>query len=127
MVKQLLILPGWDGTKKTWQDFINIAQKDYQVICLELPCFGNEPCPNKIWGIEDYANFVSKKIKELNLIEPILLGHSFGGQVAAYLAINNPKLISKLILSGPALSRPSYGSKRFLFNCIAKFGKFFFS
>ncbi|MBU0647074.1 alpha/beta hydrolase [Patescibacteria group bacterium] len=126
MVKQLLILPGWDGTKKTWQDFINIAQKDYQVICLELPCFGNEPCPNKIWGIEDYANFVSKKIKELNLIEPILLGHSFGGQVAAYLAINNPKLISKLILSGPALSRPSYGSKRFLFNCIAKFGKFFF-
>ncbi|MBU0722447.1 alpha/beta hydrolase [Patescibacteria group bacterium] len=123
---QLLILPGWDGTKKTWQDFINIARKDYEVICLELPCFGNEPCPDKIWGVKEYADFVAQKIKSLNLIKPILLGHSFGGQVAAYLAANNPELISQLILSGPTLSRPKHNLKRFIFGFMASFGKIFF-
>ncbi|MFH1232992.1 MAG: alpha/beta hydrolase [Patescibacteria group bacterium] len=126
MSKQLLILPGWGGTKETWQDFVNIAQKDYQVFCLELPCFGNESCPDKIWGIEEYAIFVAQKIKDLNLIKPVLLGHSFGGQVATYLAINNSELISELILSGPALSRPSCNFKRCIFGFIANLGKIFF-
>ncbi|MFH1233923.1 MAG: alpha/beta hydrolase [Patescibacteria group bacterium] len=126
MSKQLLILPGWDGTKKTWQDFINIAQKDYQVICLELPCFGNEPCPDKVWGVEDYADFVAQKIKSLNLIKPALLGHSFGGQVAAYLAANNPELISQLILSGPAILRHVDNFKRFILGFIANLSKYFF-
>lgn len=126
MFKQLLILPGWNGTKKTWQNFINIAQKDYEVILLELPCFGDEPCPNKVWGVEDYANFVAQKIKNLNLIKPTIIGHSFGGQVAAYLVANNPKLISQLILSGPAILRPKQNLKRFIFGFIASFSKTFF-
>ncbi|MEK7203169.1 MAG: alpha/beta hydrolase [Patescibacteria group bacterium] len=126
MAKQLLILPGWDGTKKSWQEFINIIQKDYQVICLELPCFGNKPCPDKIWGVEDYSAFVIQKIKNLNLIKPALLGHSFGGQIAANIAANNPELISQLILSGAVVSRPVNNFKKIIFGFLAIFGKFFF-
>lgn len=126
MPKQLVILPGWGGTKETWQNFIDIAQKDYEVICLELPCFGNEPCPNKVWGIENYSDFVAQKIKDLNLIKPILLGHSFGGQVATYLVANNPELISQLILSGPALLRPKQNLKKIILGIIAKLGKILF-
>jgi pimeloyl-ACP methyl ester carboxylesterase len=127
MPRQLLILPGWDGTKKTWENFINLAQKDFEVYCLELPCFGDEPCPNEIWGVENYAEFVKQKIKNLNLIKPTLLGHSFGGQVAVYLAATSPELISRLILSGAAAIRPKLNLKRFVFNSLAKTGKLFFS
>jgi len=124
---QLIILPGWDGTKKTWENFINLAQKDFEVSCLELPCFGDEPCPNEIWGVENYAEFVKQKIKNLNLIKPIILGHSFGGQVAVYLAATSPELISRLILSGAAAIRPKLNLKRFIFGLLAKIGKIFFS
>ncbi|MFA5359485.1 MAG: alpha/beta hydrolase [Patescibacteria group bacterium] len=124
---QLVILPGWDGTKKTWENFINLAQKDFEIYCLELPCFGDEPCPNEIWGVENYAEFVKQKIKNLNLIKPIMLGHSFGGQVAVYLAATSPELISQLILSGAAAIRPKLNLKRFVFGSLAKIGKIFFS
>jgi len=127
MPRQLLIIPGWGGTIESWQNFSILAQKDFQVICLELPCFGKELCPKEIWGVEDYANFVKLKIKNLNLIKPVLMGHSFGGQVAAYLAANEPQLVSRLILSGAAAIRPERNLKRLGFNIIAKTGKIFFS
>lgn len=127
MPQQLLILPGWDGTKKTWENFIKLAQNDFEVYCLELPCFGNEPCPNEIWGVENYADFVKQKITNLNLNKPIVLGHSFGGQVASYLAAKEPQLISKLILSGAAAIRPKLNLKRFIFGSLAKIGKIIFS
>ena len=115
MPRQLLIIPGWGGTRETWQKFVDLAKNDFQVICLELPCFGKEPCPKEVWGVEDYAKFVSQKIKNLNLIKPVLLGHSFGGQIAAYLAATSPQLISRLILSGAAAIRPKRNFKRIAF------------
>ncbi|MDP2736597.1 MAG: alpha/beta hydrolase [bacterium] len=127
MPRQLLIIPGWGGTRDSWQKFSELAKNDFQVICLELPCFGAQRCPKEIWGVEEYANFVSLKIKELNLIKPIVLGHSFGGQVAAKLAASQPQLISRLILSGAAAIRPERGFKRAVFSLIAKIGKIFFS
>jgi len=127
MPRQLLILPGWGGTRQSWQNFINLAQKDWQVICLELPCFDKEPCPNEVWGVAEYAEFVRQKIQNLNLIKPVILGHSFGGQIAVYLAATSPELISRLILSGAAAIRPKRSFKRFIFGGLAKTGKIFFS
>jgi len=124
---QLVILPGWDGTIESWTNFINLAQKDFEVYCLELPCFGNKPCPNEIWGVENYAEFVKQKIKALNLIEPVILGHSFGGAVAAYLVASEPQLASRLILSGASAIRQKPSFKKYIFNLIAKLGKIFFS
>jgi len=69
----LVILPGWGGNLQTWNDFIFIAKKKFDVVCIELPCFGSEPCPNKVWGVEDYADFVKNKRKELNKNKIILI------------------------------------------------------
>ena len=127
MARQLVILPGWGGTKESWKNFINLAQKNFQVTCLELPCFGDEPCPDKIWGVNDYAEFVKQKIQNLNLIKPIILGHSFGGQIAAHIAATSPQLISQLILSGASVLRPEKKLKRYIFSLLAKTGKIFFN
>lgn len=127
MPRQLLILPGWGGTKESWKNFVDLAQKDFQVICLELPCFGREPCPDQTWDVKNYADFVKQKIQNLNLIKPIVLGHSFGGQVAAYLAAAWPQSLSRLILCGASAIRQKRGFKRFIFSLMAKVGKIFFS
>lgn len=123
--QQIVIIPGWDGTRKTWKNFIQLAEKDFEVHFIDMPCFGDEPCPKEIWGVDEYAEYVKNKI--LNLEKPILLGHSFGGQVAANLVANNSDLFSRLILSGAAVMRPKYTFKRLFFNIIAKAGKLFFS
>jgi len=127
MARQLLILPGWDGTRNTWKHFINLAQNDFEVHCLDLPCFGDEPCPTEVWGIEEYAKFVNKKIKDLNLIKPVIFGHSFGGAIATLLAADHPEIFSRLILSGPAIFRQPKSFKKTVFLVLAKLGKFIFA
>ena len=129
-MQKLVILPGWGGTKETWQKFVDLAKHDFDVEVINLPCFGDEPCPKEAWGVEEYTEFVKSKIIECHSRENgnpvILLGHSFGGQVAAYFASQNSNLIDKLILFAPALLRKKPGLRSLLFGFVAKIGKLFF-
>lgn len=121
----LVIIPGWEGNKKTWEKFINISNQEFDTFCLDLPCFGEEPCPKKIWGVEDYAEYVKTKI--INYELPInLLGHSFGGQIAVLLTAKYPELVDKLILSGASVYRQKNSLKTKFFGLIAIFGKVVF-
>ncbi|MFB6226359.1 MAG: alpha/beta fold hydrolase [Candidatus Paceibacteria bacterium] len=128
----LLIVPGWGGNKKTWQGFKKYLQEheldsDIKTKILELPCFGDRPCPDEVWGVEEYAEFVNKKIKQEMESDTIyLLGHSFGGAVAARAAHNYPNTIDKLILTAPALKRPNKKFKKAIFYLISKIGKLLF-
>ena len=131
----LVILPGWGGSHETWADFAVLAEPHFHdVVVIDLPCFGNEPCPNEVWGVEEYADFVKKQIIKLsnNQIPSqggipakggvILLGHSFGGAVAVHLVAKNPEIVDKLILSGAAVYRPKNYIKRGVFGLLAKLG-----
>lgn len=124
MKPTLLILPGWGGTRQTWQQFIGIASKEINVVCLELPCFGHAPCPSVAWGVEEYANFVKLKIENLKIENCVLLGHSFGGQVATFLVANNPQICQKLILNGAAVFRKKISVKRMFLWLPGKLIKF---
>jgi len=127
----LIILPGWGGSHETWVDFVALAKPHFQdVVVIDLPCFGSEPCPTEIWGVEEYSHFVEEKIckyanqpASMQNMQIVLLGHSFGGAVATHLVANNPELVDKLILSGAAVYRPKNYLKRGLFGALAKVGK----
>lgn len=128
-MKTLVIIPGWGGSQDTWQKFINLARREFEVVCVELACFGNEPCPDSIWGVEEYADFVKKKLTEL-AADPqntVILGHSFGGQIAVQLAGNSPGICDKLILSGAAVFRKKISLTRLIFWPVAKLGNLVFS
>lgn len=128
----LVVLPGWGGNKTTWHDFFTTYRTSGNAIhILELPCFGDEPCPKDPWGIEQYAQFVSDALQDLHQQHKdksiVLLGHSFGGQVATQLLNTNlpgALLIKGLILSGAAIIRPKNYARRAIFFCISKIGKF---
>jgi pimeloyl-ACP methyl ester carboxylesterase len=123
----LLILPGWGGSNETWADFVALAKLHFQdVVVIDLPCFGTEPCPTDVWGVKEYANFVKKRINQFPNKQIILLGHSFGGAVATHLIAHNPELVDKLILSGAAVYRPKNYIRRILLGTFAKFGKVLF-
>ena len=123
----LLILPGWGGTKKTWQAFSEKASGFFDVQVLELPCFGDEPCPSTVWGIAEYAEFVKSKIQKISGKELIILGHSFGGQVAVSLVAEHENVCRKLILSGAAIIRKKHSWKNNVYKLLAVTGNFIFS
>lgn len=123
----LIILPGWGGSHETWSDFVAIAQKHFDGHVIDLPCFGSEPCPSEVWGVEEYAEFVKEKLAHFANQPIVLLGHSFGGQIAATVVAENPQMITALILSGAAIYRKKRPIKNFFFGSIAKMGKLLFS
>lgn len=126
--KILVIVPGWGGTRETWQKFIVAAADRYRMVCIELPCFGEAPCPTEVWGVAEYADFLKNKLLAVGAeaAEIILLGHSFGGVVATRLVADNPNICSRLIISGAPIIRKKGGAAKAIFWGAAKIGKIVF-
>lgn len=125
MKENLVIIPGWGGTKQSWKNFTDKAQAYFEVRCLEMPCFGDNPCPAGVWGVDEYADWVAKEIADLE--KPVILGHSFGGQIAVNLVSRSNDACSKLVLSGAAVLRPENKVKRACFSFLSRVGKTVFS
>ena len=94
----ILILPGWGETKQTFNYLINNLKENYTIYILDYPGFGNSKIPNKTLTIYDYAKTINCLIKELNIINPIIIAHSFGGRIISILISKYKLKVKKLIL-----------------------------
>lgn len=102
--KAVLILPGWGTTIDTYMSLINNISTYRTVYCLDMPGFGNSSEPESSWNLDDFVDFVLNFIKELNLDDIDIIGHSNGGRIIIKL-MNYPKLnlkINNIILIGSA-------------------------
>lgn len=107
-----LLVHGWGGTSKSLQPLAQLISSKYKTITLDLPGFGLSSDPDPDWGVEDYAKFLIDFICELRLRPVIFFGHSFGGALAIFIAVNYPNYIKKLILCGASYKRSSLSSTK---------------
>lgn len=77
----IIILPGWGDTRKTFNYMINFLKNYFTVYIIDYPGFGNTNFPDYDLTIYDYSNLIYEWIKSLNIKDPILIGHSFGGRI----------------------------------------------
>ena len=79
--KSIVLLHGW-GQNKEMMDFLGKKLPNYDILTIDLPGFGKSSEPTYAWSIDDYADCVHALVKELNIKDPLVIGHSFGGKVA---------------------------------------------
>lgn len=95
--EELVILPGWGDTRSSWNYIINLLSDYYTIYILDYPGFGNTLFPSYDMTIYDYTCMIKEWLDELNLKNPTLLGHSFGGRIlillTGYYHYNYPKII----------------------------------
>ncbi len=96
-----MALHGWGRNRR---DFVEVLD-GLDAVSVDLPGFGASPPPAGIVGASGYAELVAPLVEELGG-RPVLVGHSFGGRVAAVLAAERPELVSGLVLVGVPLLRP---------------------
>ena len=96
----ILLLHGWGCRAATFKDIQTALAATHKVYAVDFPGFGGSDEPEEVWGIDAYADWTAKLISKLSIIDPVILGHSFGGRVA--LILNKKVPISKLILTGGA-------------------------
>ncbi|MBI4038170.1 alpha/beta hydrolase [Candidatus Daviesbacteria bacterium] len=105
----IVLLHGWGGSKKSLAALADELKKSFNVLNLELPGFGDTQEPKFVWGIKDYAKYVVEQAQKQGAYNFHLFGHSFGGQVAAQVALSDPDKLKKLILCGAAVVRKKSG------------------
>ncbi len=123
---KIYILHGWvlgKQTEKNWQPLLDQLQDaGYQLVFLKIP--GLHQRLKQIWDLDDYVQWLETKLsRQQNLF---LIGHSFGGQLAARYASLHQEQIDKLVLIGPAGIKDNSWSirlKRAIFGLAAKIGK----
>ncbi|MBZ1345375.1 MAG: alpha/beta hydrolase [Candidatus Nealsonbacteria bacterium] len=101
----ILILHGWGWpvSSQQWDRVKELLEsRGYVVFVPDLPGFGQTPPPIKPWAINDYVEWVKDFCEKHNFSQIFLLGHSFGGSVAAKFSVKYPQLVRKLILIGSA-------------------------
>lgn len=110
----VIVMHGWGCRASTVALLASAAAEgcDTTVYNLDLPGFGDSPEPDSVWDVYDYANCIKDFCKRLNIVNPILIGHSFGGRLAIILGAEiNP---AKIILVDAAGIKP-HRSLRYYF------------
>lgn len=103
----VVVLHGWGGRIESMAPVIACLRRDFRVVALDLPGFGDAPLPAAVWGTLEYARFVADVMGELAVERPHVVGHSFGAKTALCLAAAHPALVSKLVLvSSPGIRTP---------------------
>lgn len=123
----IIILHGWKLNSEKYQKLKRIlSDKGYTVFVPDLPGFGKNTDIDKIYSLDDYADFVTSFIKKNDINSPILLGHSFGGRISLIIGAKNPSLIKNLVLTGVPGYLPASKLKVNFFYYLAKIGNVIF-
>jgi pimeloyl-ACP methyl ester carboxylesterase len=124
--KPFLILHGWGSNSDRWVPVAEkIAEKGFRVIVPDLPGFGKSDALSVPWNTNKYIDWLEKLVKELNLQEFYLLGHSFGGALASKMAVKHMQDVKKLFLVSAACVRKKTNTKKFS-AIVAKIVKIFY-
>jgi pimeloyl-ACP methyl ester carboxylesterase len=83
----------------------------FHVIAPEAPGFGGSPPPPGVRSLPQLADALAELIAQLTDGRAHVLGTSFGGRVATWLALLHPERVERLVLSAPASFRPA-GAKK---------------
>lgn len=81
--RSFILIPGI-GVSSTYFERLAPHLNEFgPVHALDLPGFGGVPHPSSTLTIREYADLVGRVIDELDLKDPIIVGHSMGSQVVS--------------------------------------------
>jgi esterase len=108
--KPLIILHGFLGMSDNWKTLgTQFAEQGFQVHMLDLRNHGRSFHSDEFnYAVMSEDILVYCNFNQLDKID--IIGHSMGGKVAMFLAINHPELIDNLIVAdiGPKYYRPHH-------------------
>lgn len=83
-----------------------LLARNHRVIAFEVPGFGDSAVNDRSGSIEELAATMCEAVGELGLGPITLLGNSFGGRLAVWMAVQEPERLASLVLVAPAAILP---------------------
>lgn len=98
----VVLIHGWGSRGDLWGPIVDCLAHSHRVTVVDLPGFGGTAPPPTAWGVDDYANWLANLLDQRGIGRASLVGHSFGGSVAAVIAVRSPERVYRLVLTDSA-------------------------
>ncbi len=92
----VLFLHGWGQNIEMMEMLANPLKDTHRIIIVDLPGFGQSEEPKTSWSLNDYVTMLHALLDSLNIKNPSIVGHSFGGKLALLYASIYP--VHRLVL-----------------------------
>ncbi len=99
----IIFVHGLAGCADNFDPVVKDLSRDFRCIVIDLPGFGNSEARRDMpYSIDLYARTVARFMDALGIERTNLVGHSMGGQTAAYFGIQYPERLDRLVLVAAA-------------------------
>jgi len=98
---EVILLHGWSTSAPVWHHIAEDLSRDHHVLVPDSRGNGESTVPKTGWKISDYAEDVRLLIGDLTVNRPMVIGSSWGANVATYLAAEHPHAIAGAVLVDP--------------------------
>lgn len=102
----MVLLHGIGGCVDTWGAQIEHFQDRFEVLAWSAPGFGGKPQLADL-SFDNLAAKLAEDMRDVGIIEAVVVGHSFGGMVAQQFVKDFPDMVRALVLVGTS---PAFGS-----------------
>ncbi|HCX28666.1 MAG TPA: hypothetical protein DHU55_02675 [Blastocatellia bacterium] len=98
----IILIHGFAASNLVWSKvFLELADAGFRVIAPDLLGYGYSDKPRHLdYTIASQAKMVLSLLSQLGIKRTVLVGSSYGGAIAATIAIDRPELVEKLVLVG---------------------------
>ena len=86
----LVLIHGFCETNRIWDRFAENLSASYRILLPDLPGFGGSPLAAKPFSIADIGLQLLHWMDDLQLENPVVIGHSLGGYVTMAMASEHP-------------------------------------
>ncbi len=96
----IVLLHGWGQNIEMMKMIGDRFSKHFQITIIDLPGHGKSEEPKQALEVIDFVEILEHLLRKLNIDNPILIGHSFGGKIALLYA---SKYLTKkvIVLASP--------------------------
>lgn len=95
--RPLVFLHCWTGNKAFFFEQVERFSSDYRCICLDFPGHGDSAETGE-YSVESFGEITIGLLKKLDVRKAVFAGHSLGGMVCLYLALEHPDAVEGIIL-----------------------------
>jgi pimeloyl-ACP methyl ester carboxylesterase len=111
----VILLHALFATATSWYRTVGSLSQYFRTYAIDIPGEANKSRPTRlITSLEDYVRWFTELTDGLHIAHTDLIGNSFGGFIATYIAMRAPERIRRLVLIGPAATihsmLPFYGN-----------------
>ena len=109
--KDIVLLHGWGQNIQMMRPIGDKLCDKFRITIIDFPGFGESNEPKEAWDVDKYTTLVEELVKKLDIKNPIMIGHSFGGRVSIKYSSRNK--VDKVVLFGsPCIRNEKNVSKK---------------